>query len=39
MIEQDKEVTKYVIEKDGMVITVEGNDEAKVKELVKRFRE
>jgi hypothetical protein len=29
------EKTKYVIAKDGMVISIEGNDEAKVKELVK----
>ena len=29
------EKTKYVLAKDGMVISVEGNDEAKVKDLVK----
>ena len=29
------EMTKYVIAKDGMVVTVEGNDEAKVKEIIK----
>lgn len=29
------EKTKYVIAKDGMVISIEGNDEAKVKDLVK----
>ncbi len=29
------EKTKYVIAKDGMVVSIEGNDEAKVKELVK----
>ena len=29
------EKTKYVIAKDGMVISIEGNDEAKVKEIVK----
>lgn len=29
--------TKYVIAKDGMVVTVEGNDEAKAKELVKEI--
>lgn len=28
------EKTKYVIAKDGMVVTVEGNDEAKVKEMI-----
>ncbi|MBA4321736.1 MAG: hypothetical protein C0408_02850 [Odoribacter sp.] len=27
--------TKYVIAKDGMVVTIEGNDEAKVKEMIK----
>ncbi len=27
--------TKYVIAKDGMVVTVEGNDEARAKDLVK----
>jgi hypothetical protein len=29
------EKMKYVIAKDGMVISVEGNDEAKVKDMVK----
>jgi len=29
------EMTKYVIAKDGMVISIEGNDEAKVKDLIK----
>lgn len=29
------EKTKYVLAKDGMVISIEGNDEAKVKDLVK----
>ena len=29
------EKTKYVIAKNGMVITIEGNDEAKVKEMIK----
>jgi hypothetical protein len=33
-VEQNKEVTKYVIKKDGMVISIEGDDYAKVKELV-----
>jgi ABC-type Na+ efflux pump permease subunit len=28
------EMTKYVIAKDGMVISIEGNDEAKVKDMV-----
>jgi hypothetical protein len=31
------EKTKYVIAKDGMVVTVEGNDETKAKELVKEI--
>jgi hypothetical protein len=34
-LESDDDVTKYVIAKDGMVISVEGKDEAKVKELIK----
>ena len=29
--------TRYVIAKDGMVVTIEGNDEAKVKELAKEI--
>jgi hypothetical protein len=29
------EKTKYIIAKDGMVVTVEGNDEAKAKEIIK----
>ena len=35
--EKDKSVEKikYVIAKDGMVVSVEGNDEAKVKDMVK----
>ena len=32
---QDEEMTKYVISKDGMVITVEGGDFDKVKDLVR----
>jgi hypothetical protein len=31
------ERTKYVIAKDGMVVTVEGNDDAKAKELIKEI--
>jgi len=31
------EKTKYVIAKNGMVVTVEGNDEAKVKEIIKEI--
>jgi hypothetical protein len=34
-LESDDDVTKYVIAKNGMVISVEGKDEAKVKELIK----
>ena len=33
--ESTVEKTRYVIAKDGMVVTVEGSDEAKTKELVK----
>jgi hypothetical protein len=33
--EKNVEMTKYVIAKDGMVVSIEGNDEAKVKDLVK----
>ena len=29
--------SRFVIAKDGMVVTVEGNDEAKAKELVKEI--
>jgi len=32
---QKIEKTKYILAKDGMVISIEGNDEAKVKDLVK----
>jgi hypothetical protein len=32
---KDVEMTKYVIAKDGMVVTIEGNDEAKVKEMIR----
>jgi hypothetical protein len=31
------EKTKYIIAKDGMVVTVEGNDDAKVKDLIKEI--
>jgi hypothetical protein len=31
------EMTRYVIAKDGMVVTVEGNDEVKAKELIKEI--
>jgi hypothetical protein len=34
-IESDSDVTKYVVAKNGLVITVEGKDEAKVKEIMK----
>ena len=33
------EKTKYVIAKNGMVVTIEGNDEARAKELVKEIEE
>ncbi len=35
--ESDSDVTKYVIAKDGVVVTIESNDEAKAKELVKEI--
>ncbi len=35
--ESSVEKTRYIIAKDGMVVTVEGNDEIKVKELVKEI--
>jgi hypothetical protein len=35
--ESSDEKTRYVIAKDGMVVTVEGSDEAKVKELIKEI--
>jgi hypothetical protein len=34
-IDTDTDVIKYVVAKDGMVISVEGKDEAKVKEIMK----
>jgi hypothetical protein len=33
--DSNTDASKYVIAKDGMVITVEGNDEAKAKEIIK----
>jgi hypothetical protein len=35
--ETEVEKTKYVINRDGMIITIEGNDYVKVKELVKEI--
>jgi hypothetical protein len=35
--DQDSERTKYVIARDGMVITIEGSDYAKVRELTKEI--
>jgi|WetSurMetagenome_2_1015567.scaffolds.fasta_scaffold132971_1 hypothetical protein len=37
--DSDVEMTRFVIAKDGMVVTVEGKDEAKAKELVKEIQE
>ncbi len=34
-VDTDTEMTKYVIAKDGMVVTVESDDEAKAKEIIK----
>jgi hypothetical protein len=33
----DTDVTKYVVAKDGIVVTVESNDEARAKELIKEI--
>jgi len=33
----DKDVTQYVIAKDGITVTIEGNDEQKVKELAEEI--
>lgn len=35
--ESDVEKTRYVIAKDGMVVTVEGTDETKAKELIREI--
>ncbi len=35
---QTSEKTRFVIAKDGMVVTIEGSDEAKAKELATRNR-
>jgi putative cell wall-binding protein len=35
----DSEKTKYVISRDGIVVTVEGSDYARVKELIKEIEE
>lgn len=35
----DEYSTRSIVAKDGIVVTVEGNDEAKVKELVKEIRQ
>jgi hypothetical protein len=32
------EKTRYVIAKDGMVVTIEGSDDARIKELVKEIQ-
>jgi hypothetical protein len=37
--DSDVEMTRYVIAKDGMVVTVEGRDEAKARELIKEIEE
>jgi hypothetical protein len=33
--DQNTDMTKYVIAKNGIVVSIEGNDEAKIKELIK----
>jgi hypothetical protein len=35
--DENGEMTKYVIAKDGVVVTVESNDEAKAKDLIKEI--
>jgi len=35
--DSETEMTKYVIAKDGVVVTVESNDEAKAKDLIKEI--
>jgi hypothetical protein len=37
--ESDSEMTRYVIKKDGMVISIEGNEYEKVKELEKEIQD
>ena len=37
--EDDNEMTKYVIAKDGMVVTVESDDEDKAKEIIKMIED
>jgi hypothetical protein len=34
-IDQNTDMAKYVIAKNGIVVSIEGNDEAKIKELIK----
>jgi hypothetical protein len=36
-VDTDADITKYVIAKDGVVVTVESNDEAKAKEIIKEI--
>jgi hypothetical protein len=35
--DSETEKSRYVIAKDGMVVTIEGNDDARAKELVKEI--
>ena len=37
--DSETDVTRYVVAKDGLVVTVEGKDEAKVKELIKDIQD
>lgn len=37
VIDNETDKTKYVIAKNGIVVSIEGNDEAKIKELVKEI--
>jgi hypothetical protein len=36
--DSDTDVSRYVIAKDGIVVTIEGKDEAKIKELMKEIQ-
>lgn len=37
--EKDSDLTKYIIAKDGVVVTVESNDEAKAKDIIKTIED
>jgi hypothetical protein len=37
-MDNDTDKTRYVIAKNGVTVTVEGNDEAKIKDLAEKIR-